>query len=166
MKFDRLALKDYVTLSSAAFGFLAIVFAASYWTAALFVALAAVMDFLDGKVARHTGKHNDFGRELDSLSDAVAFGAAPAFMVFLLQAASPFYWLYAASAVVFLAAVLVRLARFNLYAGAKRVFYGLPAPAAAVMLVVLAPVLGVFSPVALLGLAALMLADFEVQKPA
>ncbi|MDP2718096.1 MAG: CDP-alcohol phosphatidyltransferase family protein, partial [Candidatus Micrarchaeota archaeon] len=156
MKFDRLLLKDFVTLASGAFGFLAIVLAvASYWTAALFVGFAAVLDFLDGKVARHTGKHNAFGRELDSLSDAVAFGAAPAFAAFTLQAASPFYWLYAASAVVFLAAALVRLARFNLYASAaKGVFYGIPAPAAAVMLVVLAPVLGVYSPVAFLGLGA------------
>lgn len=164
MEFDRLRVKDFVTLSSGALGFLAVFFAVShYWTAALFIVIAGVLDALDGRIARSKGNANAFGRELDSLSDAVAFGVAPAFAAFYLQSGSPFVWLYAAGAVVFLAAVLVRLARFNLYAG-KGVFYGLPSPAAAVALLVLAPVLGVYLPVAFLVLAYLMLADFSFKK--
>ncbi|MBI4360870.1 CDP-alcohol phosphatidyltransferase family protein [Candidatus Micrarchaeota archaeon] len=164
MEFERLHAKDFVTLASGALGFLAVFFAvSSYFVAALFVALAAVLDALDGRLARWEGKANAFGRELDSLSDAVAFGVAPAFAAFYLQVFSPWVWVYAASAVVFLAAVLVRLARFNLYAE-KKVYFGLPSPAAAVLLLVLAPVFGAYSPVAFLVLAYLMLADFSFRK--
>lgn len=171
MNFDRLHAKDFATLGSAVFGFLALVFASSYWVAALFIVIAAVLDALDGHLARGHGKANAFGRELDSLADAVAFGAAPAFLVFMPFLNSAFVWLYAASAVVFLSACLVRLARFNLYAeqkasrGEKSSYHGLPAPAAALVLVVLAPVFSSVVPVLLLALAGLMLASFEIRKP-
>ena len=118
MRFDRLHAKDFATLASAAFGFLALVFVpSSYWVAAVFVVLAAGLDALDGHLARAQKTANAFGRELDSLCDAVAFGAAPAFLVFWPFKDSTWVWLYAGAAVVFLSAVLIRLARFNLYAG-------------------------------------------------
>ncbi|MBI2445263.1 CDP-alcohol phosphatidyltransferase family protein [Candidatus Micrarchaeota archaeon] len=173
MQFDRLHRKDFATLGCAVFGFLALVFAASHWIASLFVAVAAVLDALDGHLARGRGKANDFGRELDSLADAVAFGAAPAFILFWPFRDSAIAWFYAASAVVFLSACLIRLARFNLYAaehhktrpGEKSVYYGLPAPAAALLLVFLAPAFGIFVPALALVLGGLMLAGFEIQKP-
>jgi len=173
MQFDRLHSKDFATLGVGAFGFLAVVFASSHWTAALFVVIAAVLDGLDGHLARGRGKANDFGRELDSLADAVAFGAAPAFLVFWPFRDSAFVWLYAGASVVFLSACIIRLARFNLYAaehhrtkpGEKSVYYGLPAPAAAVMLAVLSPIFGVFVPALALMLGGLMLAGFEIKKP-
>ncbi len=174
MDFDRLHSKDFATLGVSAFGFLALVFASSsHWVSAVFVFLAAVLDGLDGHLARGRGKANDFGRELDSLADAVAFGAAPAFVIFWPFKDSAFVWLNAGAAVVFLSACIIRLARFNLYAaehhrlkpGEKSVYYGLPAPAAAVALVVLAPVFGSFVPVLALALGGLMLAGFEIKKP-
>ena len=174
MEFDRLHAKDFATLGSAAFGFLALVFVpSSYWVTAVFIVLAAVLDALDGKLARRDGNANAFGRELDSLADAVAFGAAPAFLAFFPFKDSPWVWLYAGAAVVFLSACLIRLARFNLYAaepktksaGSKSVYYGLPAPTAALALVFLAPIFGVFVPALLLVLGGLMLADFVVKKP-
>ncbi len=174
MEFNRLHAKDFATLGSAAFGFLALVFVpSSYWVTAVFIVLAAVLDALDGKLARRDGNANAFGRELDSLADAVAFGAAPAFLAFWPFRDSPWVWLYAGAAVVFLSTCLIRLARFNLYASetkpksveTKSVYYGLPAPTAALALVFLAPIFGVFVPALLLVLGGLMLADFVVKKP-
>ena len=165
MKFDRLQLKDFVTLSSAGFGFLAVYFARTeYVLAAIFVVLAAVLDYLDGRVAKASGASNAFGRELDSLSDAVSFGVAPA-LASLAIAPKNLEMVQVGAALVFVWAALVRLARFNLYAGQGK-YYGLPAPAAAVILVVLAPVFGVFSFLLLLALSGLMLAGFEMKKPA
>lgn len=181
MKFEPLQLKDLATLGSAAFGFLALVFASvSYASAAVLIGISVVLDVLDGKLARLSGKDNGFGRELDSLADAVAFGAAPAFLVFWPFRNAEWTLLYAVGGVVFLAAALVRLARFNLYSAeadfkkdakkaknppAKSVYYGLPAPAAALLLVVFGAFFGAFAPAAELGLAALMLAGFKITKP-
>ncbi len=164
MKFDELRLKDFVTLASAAFGLMAILFAPSYWVAAVFVLLSVVFDWLDGTVARWTKHHNDFGRELDSLADAVAFGAAPAYLSFYAWQSSELAVVYGAASVVFMSAVLVRLARFNLYAS-EGVFYGMPAPAGAIVLVLLAPLSGQYWPVLALALSLLMLSKFKFKKP-
>ena len=48
-----------------------------FWAAAC-ILIAAVVDFLDGKIARMTGTESDFGREFDSLADVLTFGVAPA----------------------------------------------------------------------------------------
>ncbi len=164
MRFERLQPKDFFTLANAGFGFLALYYARTeYLVASVLVALAALTDFLDGKIARSWGKSNAFGRELDSLADAVSFGVAPA-MVSVLFAAPSFLAIHVATAVVFSWAAIIRLARFNLYASEAK-FYGLPAPLAAVSLVALAPFFGSFTPLLLLALAALMLASFEMKKP-
>ncbi|MFA4946676.1 MAG: CDP-alcohol phosphatidyltransferase family protein, partial [Candidatus Micrarchaeia archaeon] len=79
----KLALKDWVTLAGASCGFLAIVAARYYspWLAVGFVLAAVFFDALDGRVARRS-KPDAFGRELDSLADAVSFGVAPAIIIF------------------------------------------------------------------------------------
>ncbi|MBI5226863.1 CDP-alcohol phosphatidyltransferase family protein [Candidatus Micrarchaeota archaeon] len=181
MKFEPLHFKDFATLGSAAFGFLAIMFTTqSYASAVVLIGVAAVLDVLDGFLARKSGKANGFGRELDSLADAVAFGAAPAFMVFWPSKDATWAIVYAVGGVVFLTAAIVRLARYNLYSaeasekaamrkGGKRVsksvYYGLPAPAAALALVVFGLFFSTFAPAAELVLAGLMLAGFEIKKP-
>lgn len=164
MRFERLQPKDYFTLANAGFGIMALYYARTeYLVAAILVGLAALTDFFDGKIARSWGKPNAFGRELDSLADAVSFGVAPA-IVSVQFASPPFLVVAMGSAVVFAWASLIRLARFNLYASEGK-FYGLPAPIAAVALVVFAPLFGALTPVLLFALAALMLSGFEIRKP-
>lgn len=130
---SELAEKDYVTLGNAASGLASLVFAAyGAWTYAFgAVVLAVVFDFLDGQVAR-SGKvkvgANELGKQLDSLSDAVSFGAVPAFASFM---ASPTLAAGVAS-LVYVCAAIVRLAHFNVQ-DEKGVFYGLPSPIAALI---------------------------------
>ncbi|MEO6062347.1 MAG: phosphatidylcholine/phosphatidylserine synthase [Thermoflexales bacterium] len=76
------------------------------------VVVAGVLDGLDGRIARLLRAQSRFGAELDSLSDNIAFGTAPALMLFLwsLQTAPRFGWIAALSLAVCCA---LRLARFN-----------------------------------------------------
>jgi len=89
---------------------------------------------LDGSVARFTRTGSRFGAELDSLVDAISFGVAPAFIQYrLFFADTQWSWLLS---FVYVTAVVVRLARFNVeQAGhAKKHFHGLPSPAAGMVL--------------------------------
>lgn len=83
------------------------------WERALgFIILAGVLDGMDGRVARLLRAQSKFGAELDSLSDNIAFGTAPALVMFLwsLQFAPRFGWTVALALAVCCA---LRLARFN-----------------------------------------------------
>ena len=103
--------------------------------AALAVFIAALLDRLDGWVARLTGTSSEFGVQLDSLSDVISFGMAPALMAYLWAlAALPKPWSLAPF--LYLAAGATRLARFNIQVPAqdRRFFVGLPIPAAACVL--------------------------------
>lgn len=97
---------------------------------AVFVAMIA--DGLDGRVARWTNTQSDFGAEYDSLVDMVAFGVAPALIMYewALSGLGKFGWL---GAFLYTAAAGLRLARFNVRDSSsdKRYFYGLPSPLAA-----------------------------------
>ncbi len=105
--------------------------------AALSILAAAILDALDGRVARILKGASKFGAELDSLSDFISFGVAPAFMLYLwaMQGAGRFGWMLA---LLFSVSMALRLARFNtmledenLPAWTKHFFSGVPAPAAA-----------------------------------
>jgi CDP-diacylglycerol--serine O-phosphatidyltransferase len=129
-------------------GFYAIVQAMGgrYEQAAIAIFVAMVLDGLDGRIARLTRTQSAFGAELDSLSDMVSFGVAPALVVYH-WALSDFAvsrsvtllgpWLTARlgwiAAFVYCACAALRLARFNttLDVVDKRFFQGLPSPAAA-----------------------------------
>lgn len=94
-------------LTGVRFGF------AEQWERALaFIILAGVLDGMDGRVARLLRAQSKFGAELDSLSDNIAFGTAPALIVFLwsLQYAPRFGWTVSLALAVCCA---LRLARFN-----------------------------------------------------
>jgi CDP-diacylglycerol--serine O-phosphatidyltransferase len=136
-KAGELALKDAFTFASVAFGILAIVLSLQgvAWAPGL-VLLAVVADFLDGKVARWTNKFNDFGLQLDSLADAISFGAVPAVLGILLSGAV-FDGVTIACAIFFAACIVMRLAWFNLQdpKAEKGVYYGLPSPLAALFAV-------------------------------
>ncbi|KAF0116194.1 MAG: phosphatidylserine synthase [Rhodospirillaceae bacterium] len=101
------------------------------------IAIAAVFDGLDGRVARLLRGTSKFGAELDSLSDFVGFGVAPALLIYLwtMQNAGGLGWVLV---LLFPVCAALRLARFNTMAGAPDTppfvhsfFIGLPTPAGA-----------------------------------
>lgn len=101
-------------------------------TAALLILVAALLDALDGRVARVTGTSSDFGLQLDSLADVVSFGVAPAMLAFSWSLSS-FGRAGWAMSFLFVICGMLRLARFNLQKTAhdRRYFVGMPIPAAA-----------------------------------
>ncbi len=115
-------------------GFYAIVSAmdGNFTHAAVAVFVAMVLDGLDGRVARLTNTQSAFGAEYDSLSDMVAFGVAPAVVVFswALTDMGKVGWLFA---FIYVAGAALRLARFNTHIGDDdgRYFTGLPSPSGA-----------------------------------
>lgn len=117
-------------------GFYAIVQAMNgrFEHAAIGIFVAMLLDGLDGRVARLTRTQSAFGAEYDSLSDMVAFGVAPALVMysFTLQGLGRLGWI---AAFVYCAGAALRLARFNamLDVQDKRWFQGLPSPSAAAL---------------------------------
>ena len=113
-------------------------------TAAIFIIIAAVFDFLDGFFARLLKVSSDIGKELDSLADVVSFGVAPgmiiyAWLVRCTEGISPlhqgaFYEFMPFIALLVPALSAVRLARFNLDENQTSSFFGLPTPANAMFL--------------------------------
>lgn len=149
------SLPHFATCGNLASGFLALLFVAreDFAHAAAFVLASAVLDLLDGAMARNGGGEGErlaeFGKNLDSLADVVSFGAAPAFAAYVavlhtLPAAG------VAGCLAFFVCGALRLARFPLVGGPDH-FVGLPIPPAGLFVAALA----VFSPPPLLLLAAL-----------
>jgi CDP-diacylglycerol---serine O-phosphatidyltransferase len=129
------------TLGNLFFGLYAMVAAArgDFDWAAWCIVFAAVLDMLDGRIARFTRTGTRFGAELDSLVDAISFGVAPAFILYhLFLADQPWSWILA---FVYVTAAVVRLARFNVEQGgeAKKSFHGLPSPTAGMILATIHP---------------------------
>lgn len=104
-------------------------------TACLSLLFAAIFDTFDGMVARQLGATSEFGKEYDSLADVVTFGCAPAVLVYA-WGLHVFDRLGGGLAFLFLVAVSLRLARFNVMTGKTdyRYFVGLPSPAGALTL--------------------------------
>jgi CDP-diacylglycerol--serine O-phosphatidyltransferase len=154
-----------LTLGNAACGFASITYAAKigpeavspeepvFFFAALLIFGGMVFDGLDGPIARLAKQTSEFGAQLDSLSDAITFGVAPAFLMLKFSHVYPphllshprLLWVIA---VLYMLCVLLRLARFNVAKDGEashEFFRGLPSPAAAGMvasLVIIAPNLG------------------------
>lgn len=100
-----------------------------YQLAGIFIILALVADAFDGRTARALGVSGDFGKELDSLSDVVSFGAAPAILIYQMHLGE-FTLLYLACTAIFAVCAELRLARFNLDTkNVQGYFMGLPSPA-------------------------------------
>ena len=131
-------LPNAITLAALFSGFYSIVMAINgrFEAACLGIFCAAVLDSLDGRVARMTNSQSAFGEQMDSLCDMVNFGAAPALIVYVwgLSGLGRWGWL---PAFVYIAGAALRLARFNVNIGVvdKRFFQGLPSPAAAAIVV-------------------------------
>jgi CDP-diacylglycerol---serine O-phosphatidyltransferase len=131
-------LPNLFTLAALFGGFYAIVMAMNgrFEQACIGVFCAMVLDSLDGRIARMTNTQSTFGEQMDSLSDMVSFGAAPALIVYE-WALTPMGKLGWIAAFVYCACAALRLARFNtnLTVVDKSFFQGLPSPAAAALVV-------------------------------
>ena len=126
------------TLGNLFFGFWAIIqaFNGNFRQAGWFIVFAGILDSLDGRVARRMGTGSRFGAELDSLVDVISFGVAPALLIYFLEfsTAGRYGWIVC---FLYLVAVALRLARFNVLAHGKPTpgwFVGLPSPAAGMTL--------------------------------
>ena len=129
-------LPNLITSASLFGGFYSIIASldGNYERAAIAIIISAVLDGLDGRIARLTGSSSKFGVEYDSLADLVAFGLAPGVLVFTwaLRPFGRYGWL---AAFLYVVCGALRLARFNVQITtieSKR-FNGLPIPAAAAM---------------------------------
>jgi CDP-diacylglycerol--serine O-phosphatidyltransferase len=131
-------LPNAITLAALFSGFYAIVMAINgrFELACIAVFVAAVLDSLDGRVARMTNSQSAFGEQMDSLSDMVSFGAAPALIVYI-WALKDLGKIGFIPAFVYISGAALRLARFNVNIGVvdKRFFQGLPSPAAAALVI-------------------------------
>ena len=148
-----------LTLGNAVCGFASITYAAKldpealpvndpFFFAALLIFAAMIFDGLDGPIARLAKQTSYFGAQLDSLSDAISFGVAPAFLMLKFSRVNSdvfhprLLWIIA---VLYMLCVILRLARFNVAKDGEashEYFRGLPSPAAAGMvasLVIIAP---------------------------
>ncbi len=137
----RVVIPNLVTLAALAMGLTSIRFASEgkFEIAVVAVIVSAVLDGLDGRIARAIRGTSRFGAELDSLADFVDFGVAPAMILYFssLQQIQSFGWF---AALVFSIAAALRLARFNVMlddpdkpAWHGNFFIGLPAPAGAIV---------------------------------
>jgi len=136
----RLLVPNFFTVLSLCAGLTAIRMAIEqrYEMAIALVVIAALLDGIDGRLARALKAQSKFGAELDSLADFVNFGVAPAVIVFIWGLGSlprGFGWIVA---LVFALAMGLRLARFNSMIDVERpkwqanYFTGMPAPAGAI----------------------------------
>ncbi len=133
---SRYILPSVLTLIGVCLGISSIKFAmdGNFTFAVLFLIVAAILDGLDGRVARLIKGTSDFGKELDSLTDFVSFGIAPAFIVYFweLNKYGKIGWLIV---LFFSVCCVLRLARFNLTKFEDKdewknnFFQGIPSPA-------------------------------------
>ena len=138
-------LPNLMTTAALFAGFYSIVAAidGNYVKACVALYIAGVFDGLDGRLARLTNTESDFGKEYDSLSDMVAFGLAPAIVVYQwgLERLSDYGWIWGKlgwlAAFFYAVAAAMRLARFNTFHANsnKAMFEGLPSPPAASLVI-------------------------------
>jgi CDP-diacylglycerol---serine O-phosphatidyltransferase len=112
------------------------------WMASLFIALAGIVDFLDGFVARLFKATSDIGKQLDSLADVVSFGVAPSMIMYQFlrlslakeEAGIDISIIWLLPAVLIACAGAYRLARFNIDTSQETGFKGVPIPAVGLLI--------------------------------
>ena len=140
LTFARL-LPNMITLGGLCCGLTGMRFAilGHFGMAAMFIVIAAFVDGMDGRIARLLKSTSNFGAQLDSLSDIICFGVAPAIIIYLwqLQDLKTIGW---AVALFYVVCAALRLARFNaalddepIEPWRKKFFTGVPAPAGAMI---------------------------------
>lgn len=160
------SLPNMLTISNLFLGVVAIILAFKgdqyVDIAAITVIVGMLMDGLDGRVARMLNAQSEFGKELDSLSDVITFGIAPAFIMYVVVLQDlPLVGVLITA--VFPICGALRLARFNVQAGVPGYFIGLPITAAGGVLATLALYHQVFNNV-MLAIAMLLLSFLMVSK--
>ena len=134
-----LKLKDYVTLTGASLGLIALSLGAigtRYTITFGFFLLSITLgtDLIDGYIARKTGTFNELGRELDSLSDSLTFGITPAILTFQAFRTGQIYdIILIIGCVLFALGAILRLARFNI--STKKGYTGVPTPISALTII-------------------------------
>lgn len=136
------AIPNLLTLLNLFCGCVAIVlvFNGAYTHAAIMIYIAAVFDFLDGTAARLLDARSEIGKQLDSLSDVVSFGVAPACMMYALLANASVFGSHKFISLTAMPAFLIalfsalRLAKFNIDTSQTYSFRGLPTPANALFI--------------------------------
>ncbi|MFO8142122.1 MAG: CDP-diacylglycerol--serine O-phosphatidyltransferase [Marinobacter sp.] len=152
-------LPNAITTASLFSGFYAIVSAANgvFDNAAIAIFVSMILDGLDGRVARMTNTQSKFGEEYDSLADMVAFGVAPGMVAFFwaLNGLDKVGW---AITFIYVAGAALRLVCFNTQIGSvdKKVFVGLPSPAAAACVAGLVWTFHLYEPAAWLTLLSIV----------
>jgi CDP-diacylglycerol---serine O-phosphatidyltransferase len=113
-----------------------------WWYGSLFIAIAAVVDFFDGFVARLLNASSELGKQLDSLADVVSFGVAPSLIIYQMlrmsymqnaTGAATDNWLLAPAFIIACAGAY-RLGRFNLDTTPSKYFSGVPIPAVGLLI--------------------------------
>ena len=134
------SIPNLFTIGNLFLGIISIMFAFNdnYSWAALMVIIAMLLDGLDGRVARALNVQSEFGKELDSLSDIISFGVAPAFVMYVCAFTEINPALAWTATAIFPICGALRLARFNVVDGVPGYFTGLPIPAAGGVLATLA----------------------------
>lgn len=146
---SKYIIPNLFTLTSAFMGLLAILWAATgtdlnMKRAAIAIVIAMLADMMDGRVARLTKTESNFGVQMDSLADAISFGVAPAAVAYL-YGLNQIVWgeipIGMVAVFVYMATGIMRLARFNITAGAaskpSQYFEGLPIPGGAAVVATL-----------------------------
>lgn len=130
-------LQNGLTIATGDDGAQFVVMPEEIWLASLFIGLAAVVDFLDGFVARLFKATSELGKQLDSLADVVSFGVAPALIIYHFLRLSyagqedglTVSWMVLSPAFVLAMAAAFRLGKFNIDASQQYGFKGVPTPA-------------------------------------
>jgi CDP-diacylglycerol---serine O-phosphatidyltransferase len=140
-KKTRYLLPNILTLGGVCLGISSIKFSidGNYNLAVIFILLAAILDTLDGRIARLIKGTSDFGKELDSLTDFVSFGIAPVFILYFweLNKYGKLGW---AITLIYSVCCVLRLARFNLtridneQTWKNNFFEGIPSPAGGLLI--------------------------------
>ncbi len=159
---------NMITIGNLSFGGAAIMTTLneSYSYSVLFIFIAALLDRFDGMVARKLGQESELGKQLDSMSDIISFGVAPAILIYMVDLYQ-FGTVGMIIAIIYISCGAFRLARFNIMESTGY-FTGLPITAAGTILTlsyfglsVLAPVFYMFLvPI----LAILMISTFTLKK--
>ena len=138
-KKTRVILPNILTLIGVCIGLSSIKFAldSKYEIAIIAIIFAALIDGLDGRIARLIKGTSKVGKELDSLTDVISFGVAPAFIMYFwsLNNLGKFGWLLC---LIYVVCVVLRLARFNVHSNEEaswkdNFFEGVPSPAGGIL---------------------------------
>ena len=140
-KRTRYILPNILTLGGVCLGISSIKFSidGNYNLAVVFILIAAILDALDGRIARLIKGTSEFGKELDSLTDFVSFGIAPAFIIYFwnLNIYGKIGWVIT---LIYSICCVIRLARFNLTKinenekWKENYFEGIPSPIGAILI--------------------------------